>query len=898
MIPNCQFINDVIVFGTSKKGMYVSKGFLIETPDKSGASEATREELRLKLTRMLAMILRDGFDLQVKRSFDSDYSQILSDYRDGSGGGNRWSDLVRGNVATVYDKAIESNFLRREYMQIYVGCWYRPSDKKICGDKVETYLRTLESLFKSVYHVLKMAFDDGKVVAMKERDYFERYFKMWNKGFRTNFHRDIGPGAYVPEMTMQDNCMLGDFHEPKDGISGLEIDGYHHGFLTFARWPDSTLPLMAKRLTDMSINDFDITFTLYATDIEKEKMEGKSVLKSLKNSEDIEEQEMAFALDEKMRSITRGAVVPVYGVYIVTIWSRDLEDLKIQMDAAKTNIMAMDGALYYSENSPKKAREIFYMSFPGWMGSNYAKNRKLYGEASYASDLLPISSSFNGRLEGPQILFDGDEGSLVGIKLFEKSTPLHFCMFGTTRAGKSVGMIAMLSQIYPILGYACIVESGNSYLTWVKAQGDDAESIVISPNGTLTINYFDTMGLPLTSEQINNAVGLLMCIIGASADEDKNAHRQALLTAAVIHLYEDKFNQWRSRNLDLFKKVRHAAVVVNRIQHTLPQGANSYIEAWKEMVVMHEKFPDSYERLWNEVTESEISEFEKNPRTSMEVMNLAYSQFSPEEFPTHGNFVENMRVGEGGGASKELFVQLAELLEQWRRNGPNGPLIDGPSTVRIDKRVVHFELGLIPEANNALRNVAGFLINNMVRNHVQSLPRGIKKMFVFEELSRFLNIPGADKIIKETFAQMGKFACCVGTVTQQYAQFLENDAVAKVCIGNASQFFLLKNKREDLTDLAERINLPDSAIDRVVSFPRPVDLPPEDRYSSFLYFSAIGMDNIINGVCRIYATPELLYVADSEGAEFQNRMDELRGAEGDIVGKVIEIVRSRELQNS
>ena len=140
---------------------------------------------------------------------------------------------------------------------------------------------------------------------------------------------------------------------------------------------------------------------------------------------------------------------------------------------------------------------------------------------------------------------------------------------------------------------------------------------------------------------------------------------------------------------------------------------------------------------------------------------------------------------------------------------------------------------------------------------------------------------------------MGKFACCVGTVTQQYAQFLENEHVAKVCIGNASQFFLLKNKKEDLVDLGERIQLPMVSVDKIVNFSRPVDLPAEDRYSSFLYFSALGMDNVINGVCRVYAPPELLYVADSEGAEFQKRMDELRGSEGNIVQKVIEITSSR-----
>jgi|GEM_PF-5378583 len=893
MVPNCEFIDGFLVFGKSKKGIYISKGYLVDVPDKFASSESTKLEFRRKLTRMLTIILRDGFDIQVKRSFDSDYSSIIDEYRNNSEGGNQWSDTVRRKTAEVYEEAVDNNFLRREYMQIYVGQWYKFTDKEVSKKQIKTFLISIESLYNTISHVLKSAFDDGTVIAMENRDYFERYFKMFNKSFRSNFTKNVGKGAYIEGLSMQDNCMLSDFQESGESVSGLELDGYHHAFLTVARWPDFTVPMISKKLTDMSINDFELTFSLYSTDLEKEKIEGKSVLRNLKNSEDIEEQEMYAALDEKLRSLAAGSITPLYGVFTISVWSRSKDDLKIQMDAVKTNIMAMDGALYFIENAPKKAREIFYMGFPGWMGSSYVAHRKLYAEASYSADLLPISSSFTGMLDKPDAIFDGEEGSIVGIKLFQGSTPSHFGMFGKTRAGKSVTAIAILSQAYPSLGYMVIVESGNSYLTWVKAQGRDAESIVIQPNGNITINYFDTMGLPLTSEQLNNAVGLLMCIIGASSDEDKNTRRQALLTQAVVNLYEDKYNQWKIRNEKLNEQVRKTAVAIHRLQEELPAGANSYVEAYKEYRSLHENNPEEFERRYNAVTEADAADFEKSPRTRGEVMNLAYAMFKPEEFPTHGNFCENLRAGEGSEDTKKEMVALADLLEQWRRNGPNGPLIDGPSTVRIDKRVVHFELGLIPEANEALRNLAGFLINNMVRNHVQSLPRSVKKLFIFEELSRFLNIQGSDKIIKETFAQMGKFACCVGTVTQQYAQFLENIDVAKVCIGNSSQFFLLKNERDDLESLGEFIDLPKVSIEKITNFARPVDLPSDDRYSSFLYFSNTGA-NLINGVVRVYATSELLYVADSEGEAYQQRMDELKGAgPDDIVDRILEITEPK-----
>ena len=82
-------------------------------------------------------------------------------------------------------------------------------------------------------------------------------------------------------------------------------------------------------------------------------------------------------------------------------------------------------------------------------------------------------------------------------------------MFGMSGAGKSVNMIDLLTQTEPYYDYTVIVEEGLSYGIYTQTVAEGAQPIIIQPNGTLTFNYLDTTGLPLTSLQIANATALV-----------------------------------------------------------------------------------------------------------------------------------------------------------------------------------------------------------------------------------------------------------------------------------------------------------------------------------------------------------------------------------------------------
>jgi hypothetical protein len=108
---------------------------------------------------------------------------------------------------------------------------------------------------------------------------------------------------------------------------------------------------------------------------------------------------------------------------------------------------------------------------------------------------------------------------------------------------------------------------------------------------------------------------------------------------------------------------------------------------------------------------------------------------------------------------------------------------------------------------------------------------------VFEEVARFLDVPGGEKIVAESYAQLRKFNCWAVSIVQQYAKFRQS-RVRSAVIGNAKQFFLMRQSdRADLTDLTTDLALPESALDVIQRYPLPEQLPDSGRYSSLCYFA-------------------------------------------------------------
>ena len=216
------------------------------------------------------------------------------------------------------------------------------------------------------------------------------------------------------------------------------------------------------------------------------------------------------------------------------------------------------------------------------------------------------------------------------------------------------------------------------------------------------------------------------------------------------------------------------------------------------------------------------------------------------------------------GAERDQIMEIATLILPWCRDGNYGCLFDGTSNLSLTGKIAHFELGYIPESAKELKAAAGFLITNHARKHIMTLPRAIRKRNVYEEVARFLDIPGGQEIVQESYAQLRKFNCWNISIVQQYARFKQS-RIRSAVFGNSRQFFIMRqNDRADLEDMGKDIALPEVTQHAIMNYPLP-DHQTGQKYSPFTYLHTDSTRNLCGTVHNV-ASPEMLYCSSVPAA--------------------------------
>jgi hypothetical protein len=137
------------------------------------------------------------------------------------------------------------------------------------------------------------------------------------------------------------------------------------------------------------------------------------------------------------------------------------------------------------------------------------------------------------------------------------------------------------------------------------------------------------------------------------------------------------------------------------------------------------------------------------------------------------------------------------------------------------------------------------------------------------------------------YAQMGKFGYRILPVTQQYSQLAQSE-LRPVIFGNSKQFWLFRqNDRADLDDLGAAIGLSGAVKEMVRNYSAPEYQSGDNRYSEMAVWSQEGT-GVSCGTARNYATREMLYVAESSGQLFDERMKVLSDYEDPVEGVMLE----------
>lgn len=470
--------------------------------------------------------------------------------------------------------------------------------------------------------------------------------------------------------------------------------------------------------------------------------------------------------------------------------------------------------------------------------------------------MLPFSATFTGHLAEAEALYDGAQNNLVGLRTFLGSppSPQHAVLLGATGAGKSMHMRDFLEQTAPYFDYTVIIEEGLSYASFTRALGE--RPIILHPDGDLTINYFDTGGMPLAQLQVATAVALLSRMIGEAPDAETQQVRQAILARYIHQLYDDTFEEWSKRNRERLPDIQRLACASHRWKLQRMDAGTTEVEAYAGLRDLLAAGDDAAQQFVEDISESDVTAFIKQPQTERLVMSLAHASYAREDHPVHASLVELLEFSRFEEHNKDEVDHLATLLSAWTAHGQYGRLFDGATNVSLTGKIAHFELGYIPEQAADLKTAAGLLIAGFTRQHIISLPRAQWKRILFEELGRFLDVPGGEKIVAESYAQLRKFNTWTAAIVQQYSKF-KDTRVRPAVIGNSKQFFLMRQfDRTDVDAIAADIGLPEALGPAIQNYPMPEQQPAGKKFSSLCFFSPVTDPPLCGTVRNVQATKE------------------------------------------
>ena len=885
--PDGYFIRDLIVLHGLRKGCYVSKGFIIEPPDLSAAAPEHLNAFQDQLALVLAC-LHDTLRLQVQWFCDSDYRADLLRYNEQTKTAtNVWTRRCRNERFGRYWQAMIDRRLRRQRLVLFFSRKIETSPSMIATaarqhSQYDALLQQMTTEFEHLRQILTNILSGARITPMNDAEHYRHCTTFLNPSLGSRFEYDTLE-TFDPQLSIQQNC----WHSEAQGIadtSGFWMDGYYHSLLVVSRWPKLTHPGLVHRLTGLQPLDYNITVNIESLSARAEIGREEKAHDRLAGDFASEKRlSLLTAMEKKAKKIAalmQGHTLPFNVEYIIRAWDETREGLAVKTAAIKNAINGMNGAQYLACALPTTARKLFYQSWPGCPWGRYS-HRKLYAETRYLADVLPFSATFTGHLDQAEVIYEGTQRNLVGVTTFSGSegneTPQHAVLLGMSGAGKSVTVCDLLSQTEAFYDYTVIIEEGLSYEIYTRTVEPTARPIIIQPDGDLTINYLDTHGLPLTAEHLASAMALVAKIAGVSIDEDKQLAREARIAKYVMLLYGDIFEEWSRRNAGrLFDVARHACLLA-KLKRTRP--GSTMIDTFVDFRDRQRSHPDQATAQLSQISEEEALRFLKEPDTRREVRNLAFAYFTPKEYPTHRMLQELLQLDASSDASNDLATRLLP----WCADGNYGCLLDGTSNISLTGKIAHFELGYIPESAKLLRAVAGFLITNYTRQHIITMPRRLRKRNVYEEVARLLDIPGGEQIVKESYAQMRKFNCWNISIVQQYGRFKES-RIRSAVFGNSRQFFLMRqNDRSDLDDMAADIGLTELTKHAILSYPLP-DQQKGEKFSAFTYLHN-DAQNPICGTAHNVASPEMLYISGSSGAQFDQRAQALRGSD-DVVSAV------------
>lgn len=895
-IPNGWFIDDMLVYNELDSRGHISKGFHFHVPDLKKASEEHVDGFEDCGNHFLSN-LHTELRSQVRLRISNDYTSELAKYEKDNQDAGRWSSLIRNQKADKSRELAARRELRREHCSIFLSKPIKESPAfALSGqqrrDALQLKMDQYGSEFAHQLTSLRSAFSPSaaQITPMSDLDHFIEQYYYFN---RSAMLRQWKPEEqFDPSKTIHENAFLSGIQASgRNFLAGttdffmnpnLEVpygyyqDGFYQSVLVLDRWGIDAPPGIIWNLTDTSMVDYEIIMNIHPLSTEDELDRTEKKIDDIDADFKAEGKHRFLTAAEresqKARGLSGGYIHPFNTEIMIFVWDQNLQAQRDKVDTIRHAVQSMFQAKVFEIGISTETLRLIGNGMPGWPWSEY-QGRLKYAETPYLANYMPLASTTTIHLDGAEAIFPGDNKNLIGFKSFVQDVPQHMAVFGKTRSGKSSTLVDLLTQIQPFFDSCTIVEEGLSYGLLTRSMGHTP--IIIHQDSDISINYLDTAGRPLSSLQRSSAAAFVAEMSGTnSADEDKLMRRTSLINYYLDLAYRDASNDWKSRNESKLAGIAKTAYAVHHYQKNLMDAGSGFDEAWTDFHYLLGKGNERVLELVDSITEEQLHDFSTSAQGNQIIENSIFAYFSPEDYPLHRE-LQYLLSKPLKKHNREDVCLIADLLQPWCTGQAYGSLVDGVSNVPMDSPWMHWENGKIPEHSTQLKKVANFLVANRTRQKLISMPRHEKKLVLFEEVSRTLDVPGGEKIVAEFYAQLAKFNVFIISATQQYSRF-KNSNIRPIVIGNSSIFWFFRmDDIADLQDIARDKALPPRMQEEIMKFPRPDHLPEHDRYAACCYFHEAG-DRPKIGIIHNRISPELFYVSNSDGKNFDRRDQALK----------------------
>jgi len=885
------FVDDHCVHGDPGAGCVVSRSYALEMPDTSASDDQTFVDLERDLRLMLGC-MKPEERAQIQFYTSNDFVPALDRYE-------KETNASTIDICSSVRRELVDRFRRRMADETLIQSNLRlslstrlPAFTKQDGRKVKGFADVFKVVARSFeqrsqfFDVLLRGYG-GSVTPLDNAGHYEEFLRHWSPGQARQ------PRFQDPDWlrTIEDLCAFSGLSPRGEHDHGFYMDGFRFGLLVARTMPRATWARTMEPFLALTIPNLRVVLNMQPLAIEQElqhEAERFSKLTSNIDPKDPDPQSIVGrdAHLDRMRLLLSNKVIPFRAQLIVIVCDRTADGLDARMEAVraalgKTGCEAIQPSLATSTVS------FFNCATPGigpWI--NYRDFWQKMDDAVNVANMWPAGSTPKADLDDSDWITDGDTNNLVGARCFSGASPVHMLCAASTGFGKSSTLQTITLQTAPLFKFIVVIDDGLSWMSTCNRLDQSSRPISVRSNGGQTFNLFDTGGLPKASQHLASATALAHLLVGKHVDQDKDKLRAAILAETIAEVYGVAYRRWRKDHPEEHYDLCIEAATLLAFQKA--EKIETFLDAFLEARSLRKSNPLALTKYEETINES-AALLASDPDTQDVVQNLAFSRFSPSMFPTLSDLQDELHATAiQKGPHQELCATLASLLRPWLRDGRYGPIVDGASNVDLGStemsedsplKVIHFELGELGESEAELRAVAGFLITNEVRNHIQGMPRGIRKQVVIEEMVSFLRVPNAEQIIVDYWQKMRKYSCQMVAVFQTYSTLLEaSPTVAKAIISNSSAMLLLGNRnRQDLETLGSFTPrpLPDVIKDQITRFPKPADLKPEDAYAGFVYAQLDG-DKPRYTVGRNYISEFVEGITSSSGSDFERKRKELR----------------------